>query len=678
MPLKLWPIFFSMFRLSLERETFNDFLTLFTGCTLEIFTSRSYPYDDSRFWIADASLMFPKVKDIKLQISLVVEARSNETIEEYLLSQKSLESVRSKDYCRLGFIDLQGDEEREYGYSASTLFPLMYRTPEPHHVFIRVGVPLPADFGMPTRSKIAYLLDKFAGITCEMFVRGNTMWIFLPKSYLELVFIEKDSSCLPREIQFSSISAESSRRQNFERRHHIILSNMKGAQVDVGQIVKVTKDEINGYQKICGAYKIKDSPIPLICVVVTLSRKFNFTLGLEQNSSNFWLYYSIVNLFFLDDFNTRKLFNMQPKFITPAGGYSEVKTVVFSKKQKPDGFALLTSFDYYTWTCLCLLLLCLNILFNHAGKQAIFTWSISCILVRSLMEQTIDMGKSYGTLLRIVLMSCTILSMNVGNLYRGTCTSQMTTKTLPKVQSDFESVAFSSIEIVTTGKDNENFPNGTKEIYSFFTDIIHERLVGATNESNIYNILKKLRDRTILFLSPWYDFALNTSNNQPIKTSTGFQRLREIFVFVDDEYACNALIKLFRFNDIYFPISYQSSNLFTERQTFITSNRKLARILSPGFYGLHESGILQWWEHRFEDYLILNREGLDTNDTNFGTGLLRALIQWPPKKSPGFENDVVGLNHFVMFGYLLVFLYASSEFIVLYEFFWNRGRIKKY
>ncbi|OXA42189.1 hypothetical protein Fcan01_23306 [Folsomia candida] len=236
MSLKVWLILFSILHKSNERETFNDFLNVFTGCTLEIFTSRTYLYDDSRLWVADASLTFPKtVKDIKLEIGLVVEARSNETIEENLLSQKSHESVRAKNYCRIGFIGLQGYEEREYGHSAANLFSLMYRTPEPQHVFIRVGVPLPADFVMPT-IQFAYLCDKFEGITCEMFVRGNTIWIFLPKSYLELVFIDNDNTYFPQEIQFSSISAASRRRLNFERRHHGRFSNMEGVQVDVGQI----------------------------------------------------------------------------------------------------------------------------------------------------------------------------------------------------------------------------------------------------------------------------------------------------------------------------------------------------------------------------------------------------------------------------------------------------------
>ncbi|OXA46219.1 hypothetical protein Fcan01_19034 [Folsomia candida] len=106
--------------------------------------------------------------------------------------------------------------------------------------------------------------------------------------------------------------------------------------------------------------------------------------------------------------------------------------------------------------------------------------------------------------------------------------------------SDLNSIAFSSIPIVTTGREVHSFTYPTKEFTSFLTDEIETRLIVDVNNSNIYNILKNINDRTNFLLSSWYDFAFNVSNKHPIKTHNGYKPNPEIFVLMDEE-ACKNL-----------------------------------------------------------------------------------------------------------------------------------------
>ncbi|OXA38620.1 hypothetical protein Fcan01_26554 [Folsomia candida] len=208
--------------------------------------------------------------------------------------------------------------------------------------------------------------------------------------------------------------------------------------------------------------------------------------------------------------------------------------------------------------------------------------------------------------------------------------------------SDLNSIAFSSIPIVTTGREIHSFAHHAKEFTSFLTDEIETRLIVDVNNSNIYSILNRINDRTNFLLSSWYDFAFNVSKKLPMKTHNGYKPNPEIFVLMDEEVACDALIKLLAFNKAYFPISYWSS-------------------------GLQESGIYYWWQHRFSDRGLLHPSSFYTNKSYLGTDLHRALIHWPPKKLPEFENDVVGLRNFIMFAYILVFFYFLSGLLALRE-----------
>ncbi|OXA45867.1 hypothetical protein Fcan01_19016 [Folsomia candida] len=81
------------------------------------------------------------------------------------------------------------------------------------------------------------------------------------------------------------------------------------------------------------------------------------------------------------------------------------------------------------------------------------------------------------------------------------------------------------------------------------------------------------------------------------------------------------------------------------RLLFLAGNTMLARTLTPEFYDLQESGIIHWWENRNADKDILSPSKFYTDKTYFGTHLHRALIHWPPKKSPEFEKDIVRLDN---------------------------------
>lgn len=277
------------------------------------------------------------------------------------------------------------------------------------------------------------------------------------------------------------------------------------------------------------------------------------------------------------------------------------------------------------------------------------------------MDQSVDMGNSLQnkrtTIIRILILSCTVLAMNVGNLFRVTYTSQLTAKTLPSLRSDLKSIGFTSIPMICTGAEAYDYSNRTKTFASYLTVEIKNRLNVAANNSHIYKILTKIKDRITLVLSSWYDFAFSASSNNLVKTINGYQALPEILVVIDDENACNALIKLFTFKDVYFTISYRSSGIYTEKNLYIADNTMLARILTPGFYGLEESGILQRWQDGYEKDVVLSPIAFYSNNTYFRTDFHRALVHWPPKKSPGFENDVVGLGNFILFGYIMAFLY---------------------
>lgn len=103
----------------------------------------------------------------------------------------------------------------------------------------------------------------------------------------------------------------------------------------------------------------------------------------------------------------------------------------------------------------------------------------------------------------------------------------------------------------------------------------------------------------------------------------------------------------------------------------------LARTLTPEFYDLQESGIIHWWENRNADKDILSPSKFYTDKTYFGTHLHRALIHWPPKKSPEFEKDIVRLGNFIMLGYILVFLYFSSCLLAILEVSRRRKTMQK-
>lgn len=275
-------------------------------------------------------------------------------------------------------------------------------------------------------------------------------------------------------------------------------------------------------------------------------------------------------------------------------------------------------------------------------------------------------------MLRTIIFCCAMLAMNVGNLFRGTYTSHLTAKTLPYFRSDLASLALTSVPILTTSTEGHGLANGAKNFSSFLTDEIKHRLLVAVNTSNIYNILSNIMGRTNFLLSSWYDFALNISNNHPIETHNGYKPPPEIFVLMDEEVACEALIKLLTINNAYFPIFFRSSDIYTAIYLYMSSSTLVGRTLSPGLSGLQESGILDWWRHRNADRGLLNPGTYYSNKTYFGTDLHRALIHWPPTKSPGFENDVVGLRNFVMFGCILIFLYLSSGVLALREVLYHR------
>lgn len=300
------------------------------------------------------------------------------------------------------------------------------------------------------------------------------------------------------------------------------------------------------------------------------------------------------------------------------------------------------------------------------------------------MDQSVYITKSFrenrNTILRTAIFCCAILAMNVGNLFRGTYTSQLTTKTLPNMRSDLYSLALNSVPIVTTGWEEYNSVNHAQMFRSFLTDEIEKRLIVAVNNSNIYKILQNIKDRTNFLLSSWYDFALNVSNKYPIKTHSGYKSSPDMCVLIDEEIACDSLIKLLNINNAYFPISIRSSGIYTARYVYIASSTLAGRILSPGFNGLRESGILERWSQRNADRALLNPGTFYTNKTYFGTDLHRALIHWPPRKSPEFENDVVRLENFSMFGCILIFLYFSSGIFALREVFCHREtrETKKY
>ncbi|OXA46213.1 hypothetical protein Fcan01_19033 [Folsomia candida] len=707
MLLKLLPIFLTILRLSYERKpAFDNFLHLFTGCTLEIFTSKSYPYDDLRFWISDANLIYPKaVKNIKIYTRLGSEARENMTVKEYLLSKKNiLQSMNSKDCCRIGFIDLQESEEMDVANSAKSLLRLMVQNPQPHHVFIRVESlqlpislcqqkvnlitryvfwqtklflkePYQANLGnivKLNRNSLRQLVqgnetgyhfiaecDCFAMtrlvvleglfLTSEEllempFARGNTIIVLLPKAYFELVFISKDPNISKSVLDSDLASKRESTRRNLDTTLQSRFRNMDNMEVYVEQILTLTKYEIELYYKTCGIYKIRDSPAPLACVLTTLGSKLNFRMVFKLGNSAVGLYYVRVNTGIIRDYDTEEAFLRPIQIITPVGLYRELKTVVFSRKRESNGFALITSFNSQTWLFLFLLLFCLNILLNLAASGNTYPWYVSIILVRYLMDQSVYITKSFrenrNTILRTAIFCCAILAMNVGNLFRGTYTSQLTTKTLPNMRSDLYSLALNSVPIVTTGWEEYNSVNHAQMFRSFLTDEIEKRLIVAVNNSNIYKILQNIKDRTNFLLSSWYDFALNVSNKYPIKTHSGYKSSPDMCVLIDEEIACDSLIKLLNINNAYFPISIRSSGIYTARYVYIASSTLAGRILSPGFNGLRESGILERWSQRNADRALLNPGTFYTNKTYFGTDLHRALIHWPPRKSPEFENDV--------------------------------------
>ncbi|OXA46137.1 hypothetical protein Fcan01_19180 [Folsomia candida] len=209
-----------------------------------------------------------------------------------------------------------------------------------------------------------------------------------------------------------------------------------------------------------------------------------------------------------------------------------------------------------------------------------------------------------------------ILSMNVGNLSRGTCTSQLTTKTLPH-RNNLQSIAFSSVPIVTTGSGMDMSEKRIKRLNSFLTNELKNRLMVTPNNSNIYNILKRILDRANLLLSSWYDFTLNISNSHIIKTQNGYLALPKIFVVMDREDSCNALIKILTFNNVYFSISYRSTGIYTKRTLYVASSSMLGKILTPSFYGLQESGILHWWEIRYTEGHILRRGACEVDNNRY-------------------------------------------------------------
>ncbi|OXA46190.1 hypothetical protein Fcan01_19171 [Folsomia candida] len=603
---KLLQIFLTILHFSHQLETFGNFLQLFTGCTLEIFTSKTYPYDDPRFWISDESLIFPRsVKDIKTYVRLVSDAQDNNTLEKYLLLQKqNMRLINSSDYCRIGFIDLQERDEKDVPTSANGLLQLILQNPPSHHVFIRVGIPAAANFPKPNKSPFDYVLRK---------VSANIFYNKILKSHLS----------------YDSMSKTANRWQNLATSLQSKFTNMGNSQ--------------------------------------------NRNQGLRLS------YIPVDRTKFFSSAYANKLNSPPAQVILPAGDYLELKTVVFSKKQEPNGFALLTSFDSCTWICLFLLLFCLNMLLNLPKSGYAFPWYVSFVLVGYLMDQPADIPKPSGqirsAIIRTAIFSTSILAMLVGNLFRGAYTSQLTARTLPIMKSDLNSLAFSSAPIVTTAFSHS--VTNTRKFESFLTNEIRDRLIVAPNSSNIYNVLKIIKDRTTFLLSSWYDFAFNVSNNHLTKTSNGYERLSEVFVLMDQDASCNALIKLLTFNNVYFPISYRSSGIYTERDLYIASNTLLGRILTRGLYGLEESGILHWWKHRHADRSILSPHASYTRKNYFGTWLHRALIHWPPKKSPEFEKDVVGLGNFLMFGYILIILYFWSGLLVRREVCYHRKTREK-
>lgn len=170
---------------------------------LDIFTSKSYPFDDPRFWISDARFMFSRsVKDIKTYLRLVSEARKNRTLRNFLLFQKNLRYIISKENCRIGFIDLQEEEELHVSNSADLLH-LMSQNPQPHDVFIRVGIPEAADFPMPTKLRFANMFHNLAANIYEMYIRGNILTILLPEPNFDLVFGDWDTNGLECDKDFT-------------------------------------------------------------------------------------------------------------------------------------------------------------------------------------------------------------------------------------------------------------------------------------------------------------------------------------------------------------------------------------------------------------------------------------------------------------------------------------------
>ncbi|OXA38623.1 hypothetical protein Fcan01_26553 [Folsomia candida] len=293
----LLSIFLAILHLSCEQKpTFDNFLQLFTDCTLEIFTSKNYDFDDPRFWISETNLNFPKlVKDIKMYTRLVSDAGKNKTVKEYLLSKENFfQSINAKDCCRIGFIDLQEGEELDLSKSTYSLFRLMAQNPQPHHVFIRVGIPAPADFPLPTEGQFDYTLRFLIANIYEMYIRGNTVTVLLPNAYFELVFSDKEANILKSDMDPDQISKRERHWRDLDTMLQSGFRNMENMEIYVKEI-KLTKYEIDQYYKICGIYKIRDSPSPFSCITTTLRRKFNFTIVFTWGSSSVNLYYARVN-----------------------------------------------------------------------------------------------------------------------------------------------------------------------------------------------------------------------------------------------------------------------------------------------------------------------------------------------------------------------------------------------